>query len=142
MDRRTIESWARLVRVSQDLLSKVESALRAAGHPPLSWYDVLLEVNRADPSPVRAGLLQERLLLRQYNLSRILDRIEKAGLIASQPAADDRRARDLTITDAGRACLKDMWPIYRGAIDRHFASALTQAEARQLGDLLMKLQRK
>ena len=42
----TIETWARLLRVSRNLLERVEAALKRDGFPPLSWYDVLLELHK------------------------------------------------------------------------------------------------
>jgi len=140
LEKPHIDGWLSLVRVPQDVLSRVETSLKTAGLPSLAWYDILLEINRVSPDPIRAGALQERLLLRQYNLSRILYRIEKAGLIESRPSKDDGRARDLTITDAGLKRLREMWPVYEAAIKRHFASRLSEREAKQLSTLLSKLQ--
>ncbi len=65
----------------------MEGALKAEGLPPLEWYDVLLELERG--GPMRPRDLQAHLLLAQYNLSRLLDRIEAAGLVERRPCPDD-----------------------------------------------------
>ena len=135
-----IVAWARLVRVSLGLMENVEVDLKTAGMPPLVWYDILLELRRAEPGLLRPFQLQERMLLAQYNLSRLLDRVAKAGYAERLPCEDDGRGHVLQITDSGRALLQRMWPVYREAIARHFAGKLDTVEAVELARLLAKLQ--
>lgn len=135
-----VTAWARLVRVSQSLLEAVETDLKRAGMPPLVWYDVLLELRRADPEGLRPFELQQRMLLAQYNLSRLLDRIVKAGHAERLPCEEDGRGHLLRISAGGRDLLRAMWPVYRQAIARHFAARLEPAEAVELARLLGKLQ--
>ncbi len=134
-----ITAWARLVRVSQALLSKVEADLKAAGFPPLAWYDALLELKRSGPDGLRPYQLQERMLLAQYNLSRLTDRLSRAGYVERRDCPEDARGQILTITRDGRALLRRMWPGYRAAIAAHFAGRLAPDEAAALGRLLGKL---
>ncbi len=132
-------AWARLVRVSQSLLDAVEADLKAAGMPPLVWYDALLELRRADPDGLRPFELQSRMLLAQYNLSRLLDRIVRAGYAERLPCHDDARGHLLRITASGHTLLQSMWPAHRQAVVRHFAARLEAEEAVELGRLLGKL---
>lgn len=136
----SIAAWARLVRVSQSLLEAVEADLKAAGMPALVWYDALLELRRSDPEGLRPFELQERMLLAQYNLSRLLDRIVKAGYAERRPCPEDGRGHVLHITGTGRELLQAMWPVYREAIARRFADRLGDSDAAELGRLLGKLQ--
>ncbi|MCT8328886.1 MarR family winged helix-turn-helix transcriptional regulator [Albidovulum sediminis] len=132
-------AWARLVRVSQVVLSRVEADLKAAGFPPLSWYDALLELERAKPEGLRPYQLQERMLLAQYNLSRLTDRLKKAGYIEREECPKDGRGQVLKVTEKGCALLRSMWPIYRRAIVAHFADKLDASETAALALTLMKL---
>jgi DNA-binding MarR family transcriptional regulator len=134
-----ILAWARLVRVSQAVLAKVEADLKAAGFPPLSWYDALLELRRAGPGGLRPYQLQGHLLLAQYNLSRLTDRLIKAGYVERHDCADDARGQLLKISAAGRGLLRRMWPAYRTAIAAHFADRLEADEIAAFGRLLGKL---
>jgi DNA-binding MarR family transcriptional regulator len=136
----SIAAWARLVRVSQSLLEAVEADLKAAGMPPLVWYDALLELRRSDSEGLRPFELQERMLLAQYNLSRLLDRVVKAGYAERRPCPEDGRGHVLHITGTGRDLLQAMWPVYREAIARRFADRLDDGDAAELGRLLGKLQ--
>jgi DNA-binding MarR family transcriptional regulator len=133
-----VRAWARLIRAQQAMLAAVEAELKAAGFPPLGWYDVLLELTRKDTA-LRPFALEQELLLAQYNLSRLLDRLEKAGYIERRPCPDDGRGQVVAITAAGRALVKRMWPTYRAAIARHVGSKLSEDEAARLAALLGKL---
>src|SRR5436190_6178622 len=75
-------AWTQLIRAHRSALCSVEKALRAADLPPLEWYDVLLELKRG--GPLRPRDLQDRLLLAQYNLSRLLDRMEADALVTRE----------------------------------------------------------
>jgi DNA-binding MarR family transcriptional regulator len=134
-----IRAWTRLVRAQQVALSAVEAELKAAGFPPLAWYDVLLELSRVEAEGLRPFALEQQLLLAQYNLSRLLDRLEKAGYIERLACPDDGRGQVIAITASGRALVKRMWPTYRAAIGRHVGAKLSEDEAARLASLLGKL---
>jgi DNA-binding MarR family transcriptional regulator len=132
-------AWARLIRVSQVLVEGVEADLKAAGFPPLSWYDVLLELRRHVPDGLRPFQLQEHMLLTQYNLSRLLDRMERAGLVVRRPCEEDGRGTVVTATAEGLALRERMWPAYRAAIRARFADRLTERQADDLARLMARL---
>lgn len=132
-------AWVQLVRAHRSALCSVEKALRAADLPPLEWYDVLLELEGG--GPLRPRDLQERLLLAQYNLSRLLDRMEADGLVTRERCSDDARCQWVQATAEGEALRRRMWPVYADAIRTAVEARLTKAQAAQLGDLLGKLSR-
>ena len=130
-------AWVQLVRAHRSALCSVEKALRAADLPALEWYDVLLELERG--GPLRPRDLQDRLLLAQYNLSRLLDRMEADRLVGRERCSDDARCQWISVTAAGKALRQRMWPVYADAIRTAVESRLTKAQAAQLGELLSKL---
>ncbi|MFO1037087.1 MAG: MarR family winged helix-turn-helix transcriptional regulator [Geminicoccaceae bacterium] len=131
-------AWTRLQRAAQATLSGVEQALKAGGFPPLGWYDVLLELERAEPG-LRPKEIEQRLLLEQYNLSRLLQRLDKAGLVTISRCPEDGRGQIVAITDAGRDLRRRMWPVYAAAIQQAVGSKLHGGEAKALADLLGRL---
>lgn len=131
--------WAKFMRVSQAVLAAVEADLKAAGLPPLGWYDVLLELRRVAPEGLRQFEIKDRVLLAQYNLSRLIDRLDRAGYVRRSPCPEDGRAQVIRLTEKGRALIDAMWPTYRAAIDRHFLDRLDQSEGDALEMLLEKL---
>ncbi len=134
-----VGAWARLLAAHRDALGHVERALEDAGLPPLGWYDVLLELERAGADGLRPVELERRLLLAQYNLSRLLERLGRAGYVARTPCEEDGRGHRLSITASGRAVRRKTWPVYARAIQEAIGSRLTEDEARQLERLLRKL---
>ena len=143
-DRETLSSgqvraWARLLRASQAVLGAVEAELKAKGFPPLSWYDALLELRRAGAKGLRPYELQGVMLLAQYNLSRLTERLARAGHIERIACEDDGRGHILRLTPQGGRLLKKMWPAYQAAIARHFADKLGGKDADALARILGKL---
>lgn len=136
----TTDAWIALVRAQQRALTAVEADLKAAGFPPLGWYDVLLELRRAGPDGLRPMEFEDRLVLAQHNVSRLLDRLESAGYVRRQAHESDGRGQRIHATDTGLDLQKRMWPVYGAAIERHLGSRLAgDDEAKQLAELLNKL---
>lgn len=136
----TVTAWARLMRAQRVALQAVEADLKAAGFPPLGWYDALLELRRTETGGLRPVELEAQLLLAQHNVSRLIDRLQSAGYVNREPCDTDGRGQMVVITDAGRDLLKRMWPVYRGAIQTHVGAKLSDdTEASALGTLLGKL---
>ncbi len=134
-----IRAWVRLERAHRAALGLVEARLAAAGLPALAWYDVLLELERAGKKGLRSFQLQAAMLFQQYNLSRLVDRMAAAGLVAKAPSAEDGRGLVLTITAAGRALRRRMWPVYAAAIEEAVGRHFTDSEAGSLAILLGRL---
>ena len=79
------------------------------------------------------------MLLPQYNLSRLVDRIERAGYVERRVCEEDGRGQLIAITGAGKAMRRKMWPVYAQAIELAIGQHLTGAEAEALDGLLGKL---
>ena len=107
--------------------------------PPLEWYDVLLELARAPRGRLRPFEIEQRLLLAQPNLSRLVDRLEHAGLVARERCSEDGRGQWILITDAGRVRQRAAWQVYAASIRQHVGEVLSDAEAARLTELLGKL---
>lgn len=134
-----VEAWAALVRTEKTLTDKVEERLKAAGLPPLDWYHALHEVERAPKGMLRQSGVQDRTRLAQYNLCRLVDRLEREGLMERHQCQHDGRNNVLVITDKGKALHRTMWPVYAAAIEENLGARLAPAEAKQLANLLAKI---
>ena len=134
--RTVIRVWARLMRAQQLALASVERELKAAGLPSLVWYDVLLEVERAGREGLRPFELERVMLLAQYNLSRLSDRIERAGFVERRACEDDGRGQLVAITERGKAVRRKMWPIYAQAVEATIRKRLSAKQAKALDGLL------
>jgi DNA-binding MarR family transcriptional regulator len=133
--------WIHLMRAQRLILAAIERDLKAAGMPPLAWYDVLWELVRTHKGRLRPFEIEERTLLAQHNLSRLLDRMEEAGLVRREVLPEDGRGRWVLVTEEGRAQQKRIWTVYAAAIERHLGEKLDDPAAAALADGLARLAR-
>ena len=129
-------AWTSIMRARDRLLAAIEADLKAAGMPPLAWYDVLWELTRSEDGKLRPYEIEERTLLAQYNLSRLIDRLESEGLVRRETFASDGRGRWVVMTDAGRKLRERMWAVYARSIETHIGCKLADNEAKTIGGLL------
>ena len=134
-----IEAWAALVRTEKALTDKVEERLKTAGFPALDWYHVLHEVDRSPKGMMRQSGVQNRTQIAQYNVCRLVDRLEREGLVERHQCQVDGRNNVVVITAKGRALRRAMLPVYSAAVEEHFGARLSQEEAEQLVRLLGKV---
>ena len=134
-----VRAWARMVRAQQNALRQVERRLKRSDLPPLVWYDVLLELERAGEDGLRHRDIQNHTLLERYNVTRLVDRLEGAGLVTKGTVEGDARGSLVRITRAGRDLREVMWPVYSAAIAEAFSARFTQAELETLSELLGRI---
>jgi DNA-binding MarR family transcriptional regulator len=127
-----LDAWRSLLRGQALVVEQVERELNEAGLPPLGWYDVLTELNKAERGRLRIHELADAVILSRSGLTRLLDRIEAAGLLRREPCEDDRRGSYAVITPAGRKMLDRMWPIYERCLKEHFEPNVSTADARAI----------
>jgi DNA-binding MarR family transcriptional regulator len=135
----TVQAWARLLKAQRLALASIENALKSADLPPLAWYDALLELERAKEGGLRPFELEREMLLTQYNLSRLIDRIEKAGYAERRACEDDGRGQLIVISAAGKDVRRRMWIVYGPAIQNALGACLSEAETEDISALLGKL---
>ena len=124
-------AWS-AVRASFETVSEsMELALAKAELPPLAWYDVLVAV-AAKPAPVRPKDMLCQVSVTKSGLTRLLDRIEKAGLVERTYCPSDRRGTFIGITPKGVETLAEMKPVREGAFQRHFGENLSAEEAEMI----------
>lgn len=123
-----VAAWAALLRTHAAVVRRLERDLERSQNLPLTWYDVLLELNAAEERRLRMQELGERAVLSRSRISRIVDELVRAGLVAREPDPADRRGSWAVLTDAGRSRLRQAAPSYLAGIARHFADHLTPAE--------------
>ena len=131
-------AWAVLLTAHANLVEKIEAALARAKLPPLAWYDVLWELEKAEGGKLRMHELARRVVLSRSNLTRLADRLEDARLVAREDTPHDRRGYHCVVTPAGLAMRKKMWPEYKAQIERLFARHVTVEEARTIADALAR----
>jgi len=135
----TIAVWARLNRASRTVQSAVDDALKKAGLPTLDWYDVLAELKRAGSSGTRPFEMVRELGMAQYRLSRVLRRMESAGLVRRKTVPGDARGQVVQMTVEGRRVHGEIWSVVAGALQHSIGDRLEITEALRLGQFLQRL---
>lgn len=121
-------------------MDTIEQALGDAGLPPLSWYDVLWALRRAPDRTLRMGELADHVVtISRSGLTRLVERIEKAGYLRRERFEADHRGMWAILTPAGEELLRAMWPVYAREIRRFFVDVLTEDEAQALSALLTRV---
>ena len=127
-DRDPVAAWQAVLRAQNRALRAIEQDLHDKGLIPLSWYDVLLELNAAPGRQLRMQDLAARVVLSRTRVSRLVSELERVGYIERVPDPDDGRATLARITPEGRAARRDAAPIYLAGIEKHFNRHLTAAQ--------------
>src|ERR1700682_2112011 len=75
------EAWGALSRTHAAVAQRLQDALAQADFPPLPWYEVLATVAEAPEERMRMGDLAEALVITRGGLTKLVDRLVKAGLL-------------------------------------------------------------
>ena len=121
-----------LITAHAAAVERIERGLLEAGLPPLSWYDVLLELSAAPGCRLGMHELARAVVLSRSGLTRLVDRLEKAGLLRRESDSTDGRGSFAVPTDRGAGMREKMWPVYARGISEHFGAHLSDEEAEVL----------
>lgn len=128
LDPDTLSAWQTVVRVQARVAARAEDALVEAGLPPLVWHDVLRTLQAAECG-IRMFEVADAIVMSRSGLTRLIDRLEQAGLVERRTCPSDRRGNFLAITDAGRETLVRMWAVYEAVIAEQFGGRVEDAAA-------------
>ncbi len=90
-------------------------------------------------APLTIGFIKERMLDRDSDVSRIVDRLFEKGLLARKENSDDRRQKSVTITDKGLSLLDSMFECEKTADT--LLKNLSEVEIRELNRMLDKIRK-
>jgi DNA-binding MarR family transcriptional regulator len=127
-----IEAHARLTRVLGD-------ELEAGAGIPLSWYDVLIRLGRAQDGLLTMSQLASEILFTSGGVTRLVDRMADAGYVARQSCPSDRRSIHLVLTPAGREKLLEATEVHLQGLEHHLIAPLDEADRMALAAALRKL---
>jgi DNA-binding MarR family transcriptional regulator len=136
----TSVAWASdLIRLEIALWDRVDTRLQESHELPLAFFEPLLLISRAPGGSMRVGDLARALRITVGGTSKLVDRIERAGLIARQPDPDDRRASRVALTTAGKRKLDAAVKSYEAEVGTIVGGVLSPAEQRQMSDYVSRL---
>ncbi|HWC07593.1 MAG TPA: MarR family transcriptional regulator [Solirubrobacterales bacterium] len=133
------EAWLALARAHAAITGRMQEALTAAGLPPLPWFEVLATVSEAPEQRLKMGDLAVALVITRGGLTKLVDRLIKAGLLERTFCETDRRVSYATLLPAGAELLEEMRPVVSAELDVAFDGNLSDGEAQDLRETLERL---
>lgn len=135
-DTRWSNAWRGVLFASARVLRVAERDLIEREGFPLTWLDVLAQLYDAPENALRMQELEERSLFTRSGLTRLIDRIEAAGLVRREPVPGDRRGVRVVLTSEGRRRHDAAFVAHLRLIEREFGRRLTPAEQQAVADAL------
>lgn len=129
-------AWGALTRTHAAVTQRLQDALAQAEFPPLPWYEVLETVAEAPDKRLRMGELAEALVITRGGLTKLVDRLIKAGLLERTFCETDRRVSYATLLPAGADLLGEMRPIVTAELAVAFSANLSAPQADDLREML------
>lgn len=128
------EAGLNIIRTADHLGRCFHDLMKSSGLSE-SQYNVLRILRGVGPDGLPCSEIAERMISRDPDVTRLLDRLEKAGLIVRQRSTSDRRVVRSRITEAGLSLLKPLDDVVLD-LHRRQLSHLGPEKLRQLIDLL------
>ncbi len=125
-------AWAGFIRAHASIVKELDAELQAAHGLPLSSFDVLVQLSLAPEGRMQMYELAEAVHLSRSGLTRLVDRLERQGLLERQRGERDPRQVFACITRSGLERLAETTPTHLAGVRRRFLERLSQSQLEQL----------
>jgi len=132
-------AWVGFIQAHSHVIARLERELLAEQSLPLTWYDVLVQLSEADGRRLRMQELADRVLLSQSGLTRLVDRLEKEGLVERVRCSEDGRGFFAQLTTPGLETLRRTYPTHLRGVREWFSDLLTAEESAVLARALARI---
>jgi DNA-binding MarR family transcriptional regulator len=126
-----LRAWRLYFESALALVDVLDAELERDAGIPLRWYDALVHLEET-PDGLRMNELAERILYSKSGLTRVVDRMEEAGLVRRVRPENDRRSILVVLTDEGRNTMEQARRHHRHAIEQHFSRHLADTDIKAL----------
>src|SRR3954451_16389738 len=127
-------AWRGMLRVHAALVKQLDAELSSAHRLPLSSYEVLLNLEAAPGKKRRMAELADSVLLSRSGMTRLVDRLEKDGLLRRDTCTDDGRGAYAVLTEKGAAALAEARRTHLDGVREKFVKRFNEAELRVLAE--------
>jgi DNA-binding MarR family transcriptional regulator len=132
-------AWRGLVRVHAALVRELDAELDARHGVPLSSYEVLRCLSKAPGGRLRMAELAEHVLLSRSGMTRLIDRLEREGLVSRSTCDMDGRGCYAGLTDRGRETVEQARATHIAVVRDGFLRHFSQDEMRDLATLFERV---
>lgn len=135
-----LAAWRGFLRTHAGLVKELDADLEAQHQLPLTSYDVLTTLADQPQGRMRMRDLADAVVLSRSGLTRLVDRLQREGLLEREQCASDARGAYAVLTETGRARLREAQPLHRDGVRRRFLSRFSAEELRVLANFWERLQ--
>jgi DNA-binding MarR family transcriptional regulator len=139
LDRDELAAWRGMLRVHSDMTRVLDAELTHRHGLPLTSYEVLLFLADSPDGRMRMSELADSVLLSRSGLTRLVDRLERDGLLEREQCEEDARGYFAAITDRGRALFTEARRTHLAGVRERFLSRFSRDDLQTLGDLWEKV---
>jgi len=139
LDEEELAAWRGMLRAHSELVRTLDADLAREHDLPLSSYEVLLFLNDSADGRMRMSELADSVLLSRSGLTRLVDRLERQGLLKRERCTSDARGLFAEITPGGRRAFAQARQTHLDGVRRLFLERFSRDELRTLGGLWQKL---
>ena len=132
-------AWQRLLRANCVLMRQLDSELQTEHRMTISDYDVLVALRDAPDGHLRMSDLSRRTMLTRSGMTRLVQGLERDGLVERMNCPEDARVAWIRLSDDGKQRLAEARLTHHAGIRRLFADHLEDTEAEQLTELLGRI---
>jgi len=132
---RELRAWRGLLRTHALLVKRLDADLEAEHGLALTSYEVLLHLAHADERRMRMCDVAESVLLSRSGLTRLVDRLEREGLVERVSCADDARGAYARLTEAGHDKLSAASTTHLRGVRAHFLEHFGDDELDLVGEM-------
>src|SRR6266571_955252 len=133
-----LRAWRLYFESALALLDVLDTELERQAGIPLRWYDVLVQLEES-PEGIPMNALADRILYSKSGFTRVVDRMEEAGLVRRVRPQHDRRSILVVLTENGAEMMEGARRYHRDGIERHFSQHLSEPEIKALTRALEKI---
>jgi len=130
-----LAAWRGLLRVHSALVKALDAELLAGHDLPLTSYEVLINLQAAPGKRRRMADLADGVLLSRSGMTRLVDRLEKEGLLVRDACVSDGRGTFAVLTDKGEALLTEARRTHLDGVRERFLVHFESHELTQLATL-------
>jgi DNA-binding MarR family transcriptional regulator len=134
-----LASWRGFLRVHAALARELDAELTELHGMPLSSYEVLLTVADAPGERMRMSEIADSVLLSRSGVTRLVDRLERDGLVARIPCEDDARGQYAVLTSRGREAFDKARVTHLAGVRTRFLERFDDDELRRMSEFWERL---
>lgn len=138
-DGRT-RAWRLYFTVYRELVSTLETEMERQCGFGLTWYELLSQLDEAVDGRMSMTELADAIVISKGGLTKLIDRMETAGLVSRRERPGDRRVNDIVMTERGRREFTRARTLHTASVGRHFVERISRSQAKAMTDALASVQ--